>query len=218
LITLDSDGQHDINDIPKLINPILIGKADISIGSRYLEEDSIKKIPKYRSFGIKTITKFVQASSYKELTDSQSGYRAYNKYALSKLDLYEDGMALSTEVLLRAKENNLQIKEVPIKVSYDKDSSTHSPIMHGLSVLTSVVQFISLKHPLSFYGLAGIFLLLVGIYFMNDALTLFSETRYVSTPLIVLSMGTAVVGIVLFATGVILYTLTALLRGKIKNS
>jgi glycosyltransferase involved in cell wall biosynthesis len=218
MITLDSDGQHDANDIPKIVEPIIKQEADMVIGSRFLVNDDEKKVPAYRRLGIKAITRLTQATSYPNITDSQNGFRAYGKNALSKLNLYEDGMAISTEILIRAKEKNLTIKEVPITVTYETDdTSTHSPISHGASVMHSVIQFISLRHPLLFYGLSGVGLLIVGIIFMSSALEIFSHTRYVSTPSILLSMGFVIVGIVLLATGAIIYTMKALIRDKLKD-
>jgi len=217
MVTLDSDGQHNPDQIPSLIEPLRQG-FDLVIGSRFLRNADKEKVPKFRSFGIKTITKLTQAASYRGITDSQSGFRAYNKNALSKINLYEDGMAVSTEILLRAGEKKLLVAEVPITINYDtKDTSTHNPLTHGIGVLYSVFQFISLRHPLAFYGLPGIALLGIAAYFMKHALNLFSETGYVSTNLILVSVGIAVVGVVLLATASILYTLIALLKGRIKN-
>ena len=217
MVTLDSDGQHDPDQIAEVIEPLKQG-FDIVIGSRFLKRDVKQKVPRYRSLGIKTITKLTQAASYHGLTDSQSGFRAYNKNALSKINLFEDGMAVSVEILLRAKEKNLSTVEVPITISYDsRDTSTHNPISHGIGVLYSVFQFISLRHPLAFYGLPGIALLGIAAYFLKNALHLFSTTGYVSTNMILISVGIAVVGVVLLATAAIVYTLIALLRGKIKT-
>ena len=217
MVTLDSDGQHNPDQIPDLVEPILKQGFDLVIGSRFLKRDNKVKVPRYRSFGVKTITKLAQSASYSGISDSQSGFRAYSKSALSKINLFEDGMAVSTEILLRAKEKNLLSTEVPITINYDiKDTSTHNPITHGIGVLYSVFQFISLRHPLAFYGLPGIALLGFAAYFMKHALNLFSETGYVSTNLILVSVGIAVVGVVLLATAAILYTLIALLRGRIK--
>ena len=85
-----------------------------------------------------------------------------------------------------------------------------------MSFLYSVFQFVSLRHPLAFYGLPGIVLLGIAAYFMRNALNLFSSSGYVSTNLILITVGIAVVGVVLLATAAILYTLTALLKGRIK--
>jgi glycosyltransferase involved in cell wall biosynthesis len=218
MVTLDSDGQHNPDHIPRLIEPLLTQNFDIVIGSRFLSKDDKEKIPRYRSFGIKTITKLTQSASYSGLTDSQSGFRAYNKNALSKINLFEDGMAVSTEILLRAREKNLLATEVPITINYEtNDTSTHNPITHGVGVLYSVLQYISLRHPLAFYGLPGVALLGVAALFLRNALHLFSTTGYVSTNMILISIGIAVVGVILLATAAIVYTLIALLKGKIKN-
>lgn len=218
MITLDADGQHDPGQINKIIEPVLDHGVDLVIGSRFLNRQDSERVPKYRSFGIKTITRLTQVASYRNITDAQSGFRAYSKRAISKINLYEQGMGVSTEILMRAKEKELLIKEVPVTVEYDmKDTSTHNPLSHGMGVLYTVMQFISLRHPLAFYSLPGIVLLIVAAFYMNNAMELYSATKYISTNMILVSVGTAVVGVVLFATGVILYTLTALLRGRIKE-
>jgi glycosyltransferase involved in cell wall biosynthesis len=218
MVTLDSDGQHDPGQIPDLLKALSQG-FDIVIGSRFLRNDDKEKVPKYRSFGIKTITKLTQVASYGKITDSQSGFRAYNKNALSKINLFKNGMSVSTEILLRASEKKLLTTEVPITIRYDmKDTSTHNPLSHGVSVLYSVMQFISLRHPLAFYGLPGIVLLGIAAFIMKNALNLFSKTGYVSTNMILIAVGIAVVGVVLLATAAIVYTLIALLEGKVKSS
>lgn len=217
MVTLDSDGQHNPEHIPRLLEALRIQNFDIVIGSRFLKKEDREMVPRYRTFGIKTITKLTQRASYSGLTDSQSGFRAYNRNALSKINLFEDGMSVSTEILLRAREKNLLTTEVPITVNYENyDTSTHNPISHGIGVLYSVMQFISLRHPLAFYGLPGIVLLGIAALFMKNALNLFSTSGYVSTNMILISIGIAVVGVILLATAAIVYTLIALLKGKIR--
>ncbi len=219
MVTLDSDGQHDPSQISRVTTPILDEGFDLVIGSRFLENNDKKKVPAYRSLGIKTITRFAQLASYTSITDAQSGFRAYSKNALSKISLIEEGMAVSTEILVRAGEKNLTIKEVPITITYDvEDSSTHNPVSHGLGVLATVFRFISLRHPLPFYGIPGLALLVIAGFFMADVLNLFSSTRFVSTNMILISVGAAIIGVVLIVTGVILSTISALLRDKIRNT
>jgi hypothetical protein len=177
------------------------------------------KVPFYRSFGIKAITKLTNQSSYKNLTDAQSGFRGYSRQALERINLVEDGMSISTEILLRAGTKNLTIKEVPITINYDvKNSSTHNFLSHGISVLFSVLQFISLRHPLIFYGLPGIASLLVSGFFAYSSLELFSTTRYISINMILLSITTTIIGIVLLTTGSILFTIAAMLTNGAKHN
>jgi glycosyltransferase involved in cell wall biosynthesis len=228
MVTLDSDGQHDPDDIPRIIEPIMSGRADIVIGSRFLNAYDKHKVPSFRSLGIKAITKVTQSASYNNITDAQSGFRAYSRQALTKINLFEQGMAVSTEILLRAKERNLLIEEVPIIISYNVEKpSTQNPISHGIGVLYSVIQFISLRHPLAFYGLPGIAFVIIAVLFMNFALSAYFLSKQsltgsllatASMEYIVISVGFGIVGIVLLATGTILYTITALLKGKIKEN
>jgi glycosyltransferase involved in cell wall biosynthesis len=220
MVTLDSDGQHDPDQIPRVVEPILNEESDIAIGSRFLAQPDKHNVPKYRYAGIKTITRITQYASYGDITDAQSGFRAYGKRALSSIKLSEKGMSVSTEILLKASERDLIIKEVPITIKYqDKGikTSTHNPLKHGIGVLYSIVQFISLRHPFTFYGIPGLVLLITGAVFMTNALQLFSETRYVSVPQVLISVGAAVIGVVLLATSIILYTMIALLKGKLRQ-
>jgi glycosyltransferase involved in cell wall biosynthesis len=220
MVTLDSDGQHDPDQIPAIIEPILNKASDIVIGSRFLTRLDTQKVPKYRYAGIKTITKATQYASYSEITDAQSGFRAYGKRALSNINISEKGMSVSTEILLKAKERNLTIQEVPVTIKYENASaktSKHNPIKHGAGVLYSILQFMSLRHPFVFYGLPGLVLLIIGAFFVTNALELFSETRYVSLPMILISIGAAVIGVILLATSIILYTLIALFKGRMQQ-
>ncbi|MGH9877104.1 MAG: glycosyltransferase family 2 protein [Nitrososphaera sp.] len=218
MVTLDSDGQHNPDQIPLIIKPILDEGHDVVIGSRFINNEDSKKVPAYRSFGIKAITKLMQLTSHRNLTDAQSGFRAYSKNALEKIDLTEEGMAVSTEILMRAGQTNLHVKEVPISVRYDvEDASTHNPILHGVGIVLTIIKFLSVYHPLSFYGLPGIgFLIVAGIY-VTWALDIFSATRYVSTNMILVAVGSAVIGVMLLLTAVILYTISALLREKVER-
>ena len=90
-------------------------------------------------------------------------------------------MGVSSEILIKTSKNNFRIAEVPIKISYDGDTSTHHPVSHGVSVIMSTLKFISIEHPLKFYGIPGIAFLLVGLFFTVWTLQLFSETREIVT-------------------------------------
>jgi hypothetical protein len=126
-------------------------------------------------------------------------------------------MPVSSEILLKAKQKGLSIKEVPITVSYDKGTSSQNPALHGADLVFTLIQFISLRHPLVSYGIPGVALLITAAVFANTALDLFSENGYISTNLIMVSVGSGVIGVVLLVTSTILYTLTALLKGRIKD-
>lgn len=134
MVTLDADGQHNPNEIPSVIAPIVGGEADLVIGSRFMCEH---KIPRYRKFGINVITWLYNVGSKQKLTDAQSGFRAYSKSVLDSIDIAENGFGFSTEVLVKARKLGFRITEVPISCIYHEDykqNSTLNPIRHGLSV------------------------------------------------------------------------------------
>ncbi|KKQ89833.1 MAG: Glycosyl transferase family 2 [Candidatus Curtissbacteria bacterium GW2011_GWC2_38_9] len=115
VVTFDADGQHDPRDISKLIQPIILKKADVVIGSRFLNK---QVIPSDR-FLLNWFANFATFILYGVLsTDSQSGLRAFSKKTIDLIDFKADRMDFSSEILLEAKRHNLKVIEVPIKAIY----------------------------------------------------------------------------------------------------
>ena len=211
LITFDADGQHRIEDIDKVIKPISDGQSDIVIGSRFLD-NSEKEIPNYRKVGIKVITKITNTSIKKQLTDSQSGFRAYSKKVLEQLSPSESGMGVSTEILIKASSKNFRISEVPIKILYDGKTSTHNPIAHGSSVIISTIKYTSIERPLTFYGIPSVIFLSIGIIFSYMAIQYYVELGRLSTNLTIVGVSAVLIGIVLLITATLLFSLVSIVR------
>lgn len=211
LVTMDGDGQHRTEDVNFVLKPIMDNEAEIVIGSRFIGEGH-KEIPKYRKAGIKAITKLANVSLEFPLTDSQSGFRAYNKKAIQEITPSEYGMGVSNEILIKASKKNLKMLEVPIKVSYEGETSTHDPISHGASVMLSTLKFISIERPLKFYGIPGAIFLTIGLFFMVWTIQGFTETRQILLSTAIISVGTIVFGTMLFMTSIILYSVVNLIR------
>jgi glycosyltransferase involved in cell wall biosynthesis len=211
LVTFDADGQHRIEDIEKVTKPIIDQEADLVIGSRFLDE-SEKEVPQYRKVGIKVITKITNASIKKQLTDSQSGFRAYSKKVLNELNPSELGMGISTEILIKASAKNFRISEVPIKITYFGDTSTHNPITHGSSVILSTIKFTSIEHPLKFYGIPSIIFFIIGISFTYFAAQYYTEIGRLNTNLTIVAASTVLIAVVLLITSILLYSLVSVVR------
>ena len=212
LITFDADGQHRIEDIPIVLQPLKDKKADIVIGSRFLDEN--KEVPGYRKIGIKAITKLTNAYSGKELTDSQSGFRAYTKEVIEKCVPSDSGMGVSTEILIKAYRSNFKIVEVPIVISYEGDTSTHNPISHGVGVMLSTLKFISIDHPLKFYGIPGIGFLTIGLFFILWTIQVFAESREIITNIALIGVSSTILGIILLMTSIMLFSIVAVVRER----
>ena len=213
LVTFDADGQHDVLDIQKVIDPIVEKKADLVIGSRFLHS-SQDNIPSYRKTGIQIITKLTNTSLKEKIKDSQSGFRAYSKEVLSKITPSDRGMGVSSEILIKASNNDFRITEIPINISYEGDTSTHHPISHGTAVTLSTLKFISIEHPLKFYGLPGIIFLTLGVFFTIWTLQLFSETREIVTNVALIGVGSLIFGIMLTMSAIILFSVVSVIREK----
>ena len=213
LVTFDADGQHRIEDIEKVTKPIIDQEVDLVIGSRFLDE-SEKEVPRYRKVGIKVITKITNASIKKQLTDSQSGFRAYSKKVLAELNPSELGMGISTEILIKASSKNFRITEVPIKILYAGDTSTHNPVSHGSSVILSTIKYTSIEHPLKFYGIPSMILFIIGISFTYLSAEYYAEIGRLNTNLTIIAAGTVLIAVVLLITSILLYSLVSVVREK----
>ena len=212
LVTFDADGQHRIDDVNKILQPLKNNEADIVIGSRFLDNES--KVPNYRKIGIKVITQVTNASLKKKLTDSQSGFRAYNKQALTQISPSEMGMGISTEILIKASSKGLRIAEIPITILYHDDASTHNPVSHGTSVLVSTIKYTSIEHPLKFYGIPSIIFLIIGSAFTYSAVQYYVEIGRLNTNLTVIGAGAILIGLVLLISAIILYSIVSVVREK----
>ena len=213
LVTFDADGQHQIEDIQKVVEPILKKEADIVIGSRFLEVNK-NEIPSYRKFGIKTITKLTNMSINENLTDSQSGFRAYNNQVINEIHPTDQGMGISTEILIKSSQKKFLIVEVPIKISYEGDTSTHDPISHGASVILSTLKFTSMEHPLKFYGIPGGILSLIGLFFVVWTIQYFTQFGNFPPILALIAIGSTIVGMVLLMNAILLHSIITLIKDK----
>ena len=213
LVTFDADGQHKVSEIENLIEPIKNNDSDMVIGSRFLgaiEGD----IPSYRKMGIKAITNIVNSTTGKKITDSQSGFRAYNSKILKKIIPSESGMGVSTEILIKANKNKFKISEKPITIIYQEKVSSQKTLTHGSSVILSTMKFISIEHPLKFYGIPGFVFLAIGLFFVVWTLQEFSETRRIITNISLIAVGSTIFGMLLTMTSVLLYSLVNVVRER----
>ena len=139
LITLDGDGQHNPDEIPQVLAPILRGEADLVIGSRFLQSN-IDHVPKYRTLGIDVINWLYNFGSKLRVADAQSGFRAHSRQLLESIKITENGFGFSVQVLIQARKKGLLIKEVPVSCIYHSEGSSLNPIAHGLGVAWNVVK------------------------------------------------------------------------------
>ena len=212
VVTLDGDGQHDPREIPGLVRRLEKGDADIVIGSRFVEGGG-SEAPSWRENGIRFISSLVSTDGL-NVTDAQSGFRAYNREALETFSLTEDGMGASTEILLKSEDMGFSVVEVPINISYDEDSSTHNPIVQGFSVVLSTVKHMSIRRPLLFYGIPGFIAMCIAGFFWATTIQSYTTRHTISTNVTLIALSATFVGLMLMTTAIIIWVLISVVKEK----
>jgi glycosyltransferase involved in cell wall biosynthesis len=132
LVLLDGDGEHDPAEIPAVLRPCLDQKTDVSVGSRYL---SIRNtIPVRQNIRQRVFNTLTAVASGVTCSDSQSGFRAFNRRAIACIQIDESAFSLECEEQFEVRRNNLRLAEVPITCAYDKTQKP-SAWHHNLVVL-----------------------------------------------------------------------------------
>ena len=160
LVLIDGDNQHDPEEIPELVKPVLDSECDVSLGVRW---GKTAEMPLYRRIGKRTLD-YATSACVKNgmLTDSQCGFRAFSKKAYMKLEPEVPGIGTESQILVEAQENGLVISETNVNCRYDVDGSTLKPGRHGMKVLGTVVSVISERRPLFYFGMPGAALVVMG--------------------------------------------------------
>jgi hypothetical protein len=217
VICLDGDAQHDPAEIPTLIKPVLEGHADVVIGSRFLSVKSA--IPKWRQAGQHTLTGVTNALSGVQITDSQSGYRAFSPTALEALKFKSTGLSLESEMQFLFERSGLRVSEVPISVRYT-DGNKRNPVVHGLQVLDAMLSLVARRRPLLFISLPGILISCVGLLLGIYVTLHMQQTGELLTGTTMLTVLFTIGGLLLAMSGVMLHSLghfTGRLREEIKD-
>lgn len=204
LVLLDADSQHNPDEIPRLIKPVLEG-YDLVIGSR---KDTKKSIPFYRRIGQKILLHSTRILARNRISDSESGFRAFSRRAIAELKLSQKGFAIESEMIADAEEKGLKITEVPISVKYTKDGSTLNPIRHGLGVITQIMVMISERKPLFFFGILGGILTIAGFIAGIRTLEILRDVGVLPIGTVMLTVLFFIVGVFCIFTGIILHTLS----------
>lgn len=117
-VHFDADGQHDVRSIPALLEPLQANRADIVLGSRFLDGSTTKEIPALRKTLLKVARLVNGVLTGLWLTDAHNGFRALNGNALQKIRLTQNGFAHATELISLIRKHRLRYCEVPVSIRY----------------------------------------------------------------------------------------------------
>ena len=216
MVIIDSDGQHDPDEIPKLLQPLDRG-VDLVIGSRFCNGNG-QEVPAYRKVGMKVLDIVTNLVGGINVTDSQSGFRAYSRRAIDCIRIDGNGMSAGSEILLQARDNRLKLEEVEIHCSYDVErASTENPVSHGVKVLLTLLQDMEIRRPLYYFSLPGTLLAAMGIGIGLELLRVFYHGGQLSYGLTLLMILLTLAGSFMAFTGIILHSISRLIDQSIRR-
>jgi glycosyltransferase involved in cell wall biosynthesis len=214
LVILDADSQHDPDEIPNLVKPILEG-YDLVIGSRRLEAG---KTPRYRRFGQKVLSYMTHLLIKKYSDDTESGFRAFSHKAVSELQLTEKGFAIETEMIANAMDRELNVTHVPISNIYTEDGSTLHPVRHGLGVFIRILSMISVRRPLAFFGLGGVVLVTLGLIMGIIVIQTFATNNVLPVGYTIITALLLIIGMFSIFTSIILHVMSSILTNSVMRA
>jgi len=195
LVCLDGDGQHNPDEIPRLLAPISSNEADMVIGSRFLEIRS--DIPTYRRAGQKVLTSLTNTVAATKVTDSQSGFRAFSKKAIDSITLDEDGIGIESAMQRAADDLHLRICEVPVSCRYDiGHASKIGPVQHLVTVIHTLLRILQERRPLLVFGGFGTVCVIAGAVLGFWVVEVYSRTQQ-------FAIGTSLIVILLLIVGTV---------------
>jgi glycosyltransferase involved in cell wall biosynthesis len=208
VVLLDADGQHRPEDIPAVMAPIQEERADIVVGSRYLDRSS--RVPWARILGHRFFNSFTNWLTGTHVTDSQSGFRAFSNKALQQISFESNDFTVESEMQFLAQKKDLKIIDVPIVIRYS-DQSKRPVIVHGVSVLNGILRMVGQHRPLLFFGVPGAVVLLIGLLWGAWVVDIYSRTNTLAVGYALISVMLSIIGLFTLFTGIILHSVRALL-------
>ncbi len=174
VVTLDGDGQHLPEELPAVAAPVCQNKADIVVGSRYLEKWS--DVPVHRVWGHVAFNMLTSVCSGVYVTDSQSGFRAFSARALEAITFQSQSFSVESEMQFLAHDHQLRMSEVPITIRY-QDKPKRNVLVHGWMVLNGILKLMRQHRPLLYFGVPGLATLFLGLLWSLWVATAYQQTQ-----------------------------------------
>ncbi|MEM4522970.1 MAG: glycosyltransferase family 2 protein [Nitrososphaeria archaeon] len=195
IVNIDADAQYNAKEIPKLIEPILKGEADIVLGNRQI--DKLDHMPRGKKIGNKIATWVTRKFSGMDIKDAQTGFRAFSREAVMKLNVLGD-YTYTQETIIQAVKKGLKIVEVPVEFRKREDNSRLISSIWSYAKKAGIIIIRTYRdyHPFKVFTAIGGIVFLAGVILALRVLFHYLETGYV-TP----HLPTAVLSIMLIVVG-----------------
>jgi glycosyltransferase involved in cell wall biosynthesis len=215
VITIDADGQHVIDEIMSVADPILLGEADIVVGSRYLNGNS--HVPQHRVLGHRVFSFITNLISGVCVNDSQSGFRAFSPRALATISFRSNGFSVESEMQFIAQEHGLKMVDAPITIHY-YDKPKRPVWRHGLMVLSGILRLTGQYRPLLFLGLPGLLVMFGGVIGGGWVVDIYRRNEQLAVGYALISAMMIMLGGIFLSTGITLHSVRALMLETVRGN
>ena len=219
VVTIDGDGQHNPAEIPNLVGTIFNNDNDVSIGFR---SGHTTEMPRWRKVGKRVLDYATSFGNGGFVTDSQCGFRAFNRKAVEAITPRLNGGAFNveSEQLIRAHELGLGVVNTNVSCTYKnlKNTSTKGPTSHGLSVLRYVILLVAEKRPLLFIGVPGFISVILGLFVGIMTLQHYNQTHIFLISYAILVSMFLIIGALAMFMGVLLNVLPGMIRNTYQEA
>lgn len=213
VVTIDGDGQHNPDEIPSVLGHLMNNGHDITIGLRF---GNGTEMPFGRKIGKRVLDYATSFGNGGYVTDSQCGFRAFNKKAVKIITPRLNGgdFSVESEQLIRAHELGLEVAHTNITCKYKNlDTSAKNPASHGFSVLSYVIWLVAERRPLLFISTPGFFMVLLGIFFGIRTLQYYNQTHVFLISYAILVSIFLIIGVLGMFIGLMLNVLPNIIKG-----
>ncbi|HUF80598.1 MAG TPA: DPM/DPG synthase family glycosyltransferase [Burkholderiales bacterium] len=162
IVNTDADNQYNADDIPKLVEPIVQGRAEIVVGARPIE--TIQHFSPVKKVLQKLGSWVVRIASNTDIPDAPSGFRAISRHAAMRLVVFND-YTYTLETIIQAGQKNMAITSVPVRVNGDLRPSrlVKSIPSYIKRSIGTIVRIFVVYRPFRFLGTLGAILFVLGL-------------------------------------------------------
>lgn len=212
VVTIDGDGQHNADEIPTILGNVMNNGHDISIGYR---SGNRTEMPGWRKIGKRVLDYSTSFGSGGIVTDSQCGFRAFNRKALEAITPKLDGkdFTVESEQLIKAHQLGLGVINTNVSCKYkDLDTSTKNPATHGFTVLRYVIWLVAERHPLLYIAFPGFISVIIGLFFGIQTLQIYNKTHVFLISYAIIVSILLIIGALAMFMGLMLNVLPGMIR------
>jgi len=215
-IMIDGDNTYKGKDLVHLLQPIIDGSADMTVGDRH-KSGAYKRetIRSFHNFGNSFVRRLINLLFRSKLNDILSGYRVFNKRFVENFPILSSGFELETEITLHSLDKRFKIIEIPIEYTERPEGSFSkiNTIKDGVKIISTIFQIFRYYKPLIFFSLVSMSFLIFGLLAGLSVVIEFINTRFIThVPLAILATGLIILAVLSITIGIILDTIVRIHR------